>query len=378
MKLSNFTQGRDNNFNLIRIIAALAVLITHSFALSMGSGEEEPFRKSLDMTMGSVAVDVFFVTSGFLVTSSLFTRQSTIEFVWARVLRIYPALLIMLFLTVFGLGVFFTTLPLTTYLTDANTYFYLIKCATLISGIAFDLPGVFEGNPFKNQVNASLWTMPYEVRMYAFLAITWISLRYIKRDRLKTFELIIISSAIVAGIFIIARDFLPSFFPQKGHFAQLFFMFFSGASFYVLKEYITLSRSTFWIFVIALLMTAIADKHAFFLVYTLTIAYILFYVAYVPSGRIRKYNLVGDYSYGVYIYAFPIQQSVAALIPGVSVLTMIFISAIATLFFAAVSWHLIERRALNLKGLYVGHTRRIFRFEHPDNKRANENKTSVN
>lgn len=59
MKLSIYSQGRDNNFNLIRIVAALAVLVTHSFALAIGSGDAEPFRESLGMTMGSIAVDVF-------------------------------------------------------------------------------------------------------------------------------------------------------------------------------------------------------------------------------------------------------------------------------------------------------------------------------
>lgn len=87
MRLSNFTQGKDNNFNLIRMIAALAVLVTHSFALAIGTQDAEPFRQSLGMTMGAIAVDVFFVTSGFLVTASLLTRQNTIEFIWARALE---------------------------------------------------------------------------------------------------------------------------------------------------------------------------------------------------------------------------------------------------------------------------------------------------
>lgn len=356
MKLSKFTQGRDNNFNLIRIIAAFAVLVTHSFALAIGTGDAEPFRESLGMTLGSIAVDVFFITSGFLVTASLLTRQSTIEFIWARVLRIFPALLAMLVLTVFGLGVFYTSLPLPSYLADSKTYIYLMKCATLITGVAYNLSGVFEGNPYKNAVNGSLWTMPYEIRMYAILAIAWVALRIIKKNRLRMFELAIVTSAVVSGMLVIVRHF---YLPTGDQFAILFFMFFSGAAFYVLKEHITFSRLSFWLLVIALLSSAIANKHAFFVVYALTIAYILFYIAYVPSGRIRKYNQMGDYSYGVYIYAFPVQQSVAASIPGVSVLYMLLISASATLLLAALSWHLLERRALGLKGLYVGHTRRI-------------------
>ena len=136
-------------------------------------------------------------------------------------------------------------------------------------------------------------------------------------------------------------------------------MFFSGAAFYVLKERIRLSCPVFWLFIIAQLSSSIINKDAFFVLYVLTIAYILFYVAYIPSGFIRKYNQVGDYSYGIYIYAFPVQQSVAALVPGVSVLGMLLISAPATFLLAALSWHLLERRALDLKKLYAGHTRRI-------------------
>lgn len=355
LKLSNFTQGKDNNFNLIRIVAALAVMTSHSFPLAIGPHAAEPFGESLGMPMGSIAVDIFFATSGFLVTASLLTRRSVIEFVWARTLRIFPALLIMLLITVFGLGVFFTSLPLPSYLTDSAIYIYLVDCTTLIFGVAYNLPGVFDGNPYKKAVNGSLWTMPYEIKMYAILAIVWVVSRIPKGIKFRTFELAIVTGAVVAGVLAVANHF---YFPTEA-FTRLFFMFFSGATFYVLKEYITLSRSFFWFFVIALLASAIANKHAFFVVYVLTIAYVLFYIAYIPSGRLRKYNQMGDYSYGVYIYAFPVQQSVAALIPGVSVLSMLLISASSTLLIAALSWHLLERHALSLKGHYVGHTRRI-------------------
>lgn len=360
MKLSNYSysQGRDNNFNLIRIVAALAVLVTHSFALAVGSGDAEPFRESLGMTMGSIAVDVFFITSGFLVTSSLLNRQSTIEFIWARVLRIFPALLMMLLLTVFALGVFFTSLPMSAYLSSSTTYIYLAKCATLFMGVAYNLPGVFDSNPYKSAVNGSLWTMPYEVRMYAILAIVWFTLRITPKLRLTAFQIIVVTFAFAAGIYILTEHF---YFHSESHFTKLFFMFFVGAAFYVLREYIVLLRWLFWFFVIGL-SVAIGNKHMFFVVYVFAIAYILFYLAYVPSGLMRRYNQLGDYSYGVYIYAFPVQQIVAALIPGVSVPQMILFSATTTILLATLSWHLLERRCLSLKAHYVGHTRRLLAF----------------
>lgn len=146
MKLSYFTQGRDNNFNLIRFIASLSVLITHSFALALGTPGAEPFRKSLGMTIGEISVDVFFITSGFLVTASLLYRKNTIEFIWARFLRIFPALLVMLLLTVLVVGPVFTTLPLSNYLTHKDTFRYFAKCLTLFFGVEYTLPGVFNQN----------------------------------------------------------------------------------------------------------------------------------------------------------------------------------------------------------------------------------------
>jgi peptidoglycan/LPS O-acetylase OafA/YrhL len=359
MKLSNFCNSKDNNFNLIRVVAALGVLITHSFALSTGSSMAEPLRESLGVTMGSIAVDVFFITSGFLVTASLFTRQSAIEFIWARFLRIYPAMLVMLVLTVFGLGIAFTSVPTTSYLTDSLTYTYLLKCSTLIAGVAYMLPGVFQDNPYKGAVNGSLWTLPYELHMYAILVTVWFVLRMAKLARVRIFKVTIVAAASISGALVLIR--YPDV-PVEGSFTKLFFMFFSGAAFYVLRERITLSRLAFWVLATVLAISTVVNKQVFFVVYTLALSYLLFYLAYVPTGPIRKYNKLGDYSYGLYIYAFPVQQSVAALIPGVSVLSMVVISAVVTFTLAAISWHVIERRSLGLKGIYVGHTKKILAY----------------
>lgn len=86
MKLAALSQGRNNNFNLIRFVAALAVLFSHSFALATGTGSAEPLRLTYGLTFGDIAVNAFFITSGFLVTASLINRGSVAAFVWGRVL----------------------------------------------------------------------------------------------------------------------------------------------------------------------------------------------------------------------------------------------------------------------------------------------------
>ncbi|CAN7364552.1 acyltransferase family protein [Duganella sp. LjRoot269] len=353
MNLADRCSGKDNNFNLIRILAALAVLFTHSFALS---GSVEPLRDSLGMTMGSFAVDIFFIASGFLVTGSLLKRQSLIEFCWARLLRIYPALLVALLLTVLVLGPLFTTLPLHQYFASKVVYIYLVKNLLLVAGTNFILPGVFENNPYPGAVNGSLWTMPYEVRMYLILAVSWLALRLKRQFRLRAMTWAILASTVIAGIATLA-EYLAS--GAAGQFERLFFMFFCGASYYVCRDRIELKRPLFYAMVALLLGSAVWGKQPFFVVYTLSLAYLLFYLAYVPGGMLRRYNLVGDYSYGTYIYAFPVQQAVAALLPGCSAGTMILLSGAVTLALAALSWHLLEQRALALKGRATSSTHRL-------------------
>jgi peptidoglycan/LPS O-acetylase OafA/YrhL len=347
MKLSSVTSGKNNNYNLIRILAALAVLVGHSFALLK---QPEPLGQDLGISMGSIAVDLFFIASGFLVTGSLLQRQNLREYLLARALRIYPALLIVVLLSVFVLGAVFTSLPLASYYSHPQIYYYLHKCLTLVTGAAYYLPGVFENNPYKGALNGSLWTMVYEVKMYIFLAIFWAICHVWKTQGLLLFRRLIVLLAAGAGIFSLVHYFSSA---EHGPADGLFFMFFSGAAYAVLKDRVILSARVFWSLCLALLGSAMLSQSAFFLVYQFSLAYILFYLAYVPAGFIRKYNTLGDYSYGVYIYAFPVQQSVIALFPEISVATLTALSVSLTLLLAIFSWYLIEQPALALKGRFV-------------------------
>ncbi len=348
--LSKYTKNRDNNFNLIRFIAASLVLYSHSFALAIGSGDAEPLRSFIGMTLGTISVDIFFVTSGFLIASSFFGRNNIIAFTWARVLRIFPALIIAVAFCTFVIGLFFTTDAPAEYLTNKETYRYFLKNITLFFGVEYNLPGVFAETPHKHAVNGSIWTLPYEVKMYAYLAIIGSTLIYCKKWFKTNFlKIIFLCIAVIAISANIINHFQP-FIPEK--FIRLFTLFFTGTAFYIWRDNIYLSSRVFLLLVIALSIS-IFEKELFFVIYSISIAYLIFYIAYVPAGIIRNFNKTGDYSYGIYIYAYPVQQSIAALIPDVSIPIMIALSFFFTFILSFISWHLIEKKALKMKDHYV-------------------------
>lgn len=348
--LSTYTTSRDNNFNLIRFVAAWLVLYTHSYALTFGTGEAEPLRSSLGITWGTIAVDIFFITSGFLITSSYFARQNIIAFVWARVLRIYPALVVAILFCVFGVGLWFTTVSPLEYFQDVQTYRYIFKNSILFLGVEYKLPGVFLQVPYKEAVNGSLWTLPYEVKMYVILAAVLVLIAYTDA-RLGFFSarsvmLIIGVASIAAHFFSHFQGILPEIF------VRLFSMFFVGSMIFLWRDKVYLSTSYALIILTCILVSAI-NKDWFFVVYCLGLPYLVFYAAYVPAGGIRKFNNFGDYSYGVYIYAFPVQQSIAQLVPGGTVWAMITGSFLITLVLAILSWHIVEKYFLKMKGSYI-------------------------
>lgn len=354
MKLSDAARGRDNNLHLIRIAAALAVLVTHSFALVAGSGDAEPLQRSLNTTWGAIAVDIFFVVSGFLVTGSLLGKQDLLDYSVARVLRIYPALIVMVLLSVFVLGPAFTTLSTTDYLSDGRTWLYLARCATLVLGVTDILPGVFGANPLQGIVNGSLWTMPYEIRMYLLLGVVWWGLGAWRARRVVVVQRLILGYALLTAAVVCIAHLRGV---STGNFIRLSFVFFTGASCWVLREHIRLSWAAFGVLAAALALSTL-HREAFFWVYHLSVVYLVFFLAYVPGGFLRGYNRMGDYSYGVYIYAFPVQQALMAWRPDLSVTGMIASSTLVTLLLAMVSWHALEQPAMGRRRMWTQRLRR--------------------
>ncbi len=354
MRLSDYAVGRDNNFTLLRLSAAMTVLFAHSIAVLGLPPEREFFFNRVGFSLGEMGLDMLFVTSGFLVTASLVSRQDLIGYLWARALRVYPGMWVMLVLTVFVLAPAVTTLPLADYFTSPKTWEYFRKCATLISGVRYSLPGVFESVPLKNEFNGSLWTMPVEVRMYLYLAAIWLALAVTPALRLKVMRFILPLSA-AALLTILLRGRLTSGSVNGANIRV--FMFLYGSSLYLWRDRMPMSPALL-VGLLAGLVLASFDRTVFFVAYAVSLAPLVLHLAYVPGGRIRSFNDWGDYSYGVYIYAFPIQQTLAYLFPDMSLGAMMASSALVSIAIAIPSWKLIEERALAKKGDFAAATSR--------------------
>ena len=204
------------------------------------------------MDISLLALDVFFFTSGFLVTSSLMNRQHLIEYVFARVLRIYPALLVMQLLTVFGLGLFLTTLPWPSYLFSYHTMKFWIKDSILIDGLVQTLPGVFQTNPLNHNVNSPLWTLPYELGLYGILAAVWVVLARLAKS-VHAFRIAMVGCALaVVPLLVLCPSCQTYGQIYGGSFLRLGGIFFIGAAAFVFKDRIVLSGRVFWSLLIVL------------------------------------------------------------------------------------------------------------------------------
>ncbi len=358
MRLSDYAISRNNNFNLIRFLAALAVVLYHSGPI-LGLRPCLGFLiDHLGLSLGDIALDVFFITSGYLVTGSLFNRGSLVAFLWARALRIYPALGVMLVLTSFVLAPTMTSLSLPSYFASPTTYEYFVRCATLIAGVRWSLPGVFESAPLKDQFNMSLWTLPVELRLYLYLAAGWLLFAAAPRIRSSALAFLApLAAALFLVIIIRGRVFGAPF--AVGDIRV--FMFLYGSAIYMWRDKVPLRLETL-VAAFACLTVAAFDKSTFFLAYLLCLAPIVMHLAYIPRGALRSFNNWGDFSYGVYIYAFPIQQSLVFLFPKISFLAMAGASSFLSVTVAALSWFMIEKPALAHKDDVAAATSRALNF----------------
>lgn len=325
--------ARGNNFDAIRFLAAAAVLVSHSFPIACRTNGAQPLTAFThgQTNLGSIAVLVFFVISGYLITQSFDRDPAPLRFIKARVLRIFPGLLVALVLTAAVLGAAVTSLPLAQYLTQPDTAQYVYNGLSLV-WMQYDLPGVFEGNPARAVVNGSLWTLEYEFLMYLVVLILGMGGLLGRRAVL----------ALWLGALVLSWRWIG------GNYVALGTPFLSGAVFYLWRDRVLLDWR------LALLSTAALGgamaTGGFRLAFATFGAYLVVYLALAPCVRLPNLARQGDLSYGIYIFAWPVQQTAALLLGSAATWYWdVALSLPAVLALAWLSWHFVERPALLLK-----------------------------
>lgn len=350
--LLDANRGIGPGFDHLRLALALLIFNVHASAVINGrSAQAEVIvtAQSNSPTAGwdnwrapiyIMFVPMFFALSGFLVSGSALRLRDLRRFIGARMLRIIPALFIEVCLSAVAIGPIFTTLTLSDYFLNQQFFSYF---GNIVGHIQYELPGVFLNNPIPRIVNNSLWTLPVEFYCYIFMTTAMISgLIYDKRLFLVFF--------VVATIATTAMNYRYEWSSHRGNYTLIIILYYflCGCIFYLYRNVIKIS----FIYVL------IAVVLAYALIYTKSLALIApLFLTYVTIGigmlRLPKIPVVsvGDYSYGVYLYGFPISQSVIALLPAIKSSPLLFkATAIGITFgFAYISWNVIEKKALLLK-----------------------------
>jgi peptidoglycan/LPS O-acetylase OafA/YrhL len=232
---------------------------------------------------------------------------------------------------------------MTNYFFDSATLAYLPRNLSL-KFLQFGLPGVFEYNPYPSAINGSLWTLFYEVTCYGLVAIVGVlglaARRFYFAAFLVVYSIVYLLLKIVGGELLERHGMLLIFH-------QLTLPFVIGMAFYQFRNVLPFNG----LGSVLAIVVAVAALHGpwFREVFILSLCYILFAFGFLSFQPIKIYNRVGDYSYGMYIYAFPVEQTAVALWPGISVLELIAVSFPMTLLFSVLSWHMLEKPMLAMR-----------------------------
>lgn len=331
--------GRHNNFDALRLVAAIAVILSHAFLLGEGNEDHEPLRLLTgEAPLGIAAVFVFFTISGFLVTQSFETTGSPLGFVAKRALRIFPGLILCLLLSAFVIGPALTALPLGDYFAGAGIYRYVVSNIVMIMP-SNALPGIwFSAYSFGDVFNGPLWTLPCEVLMYLLV---------LALGATRQLKLPVLVALIAIGMIAIWFDCASSEYVIGGALWLLGF-FAAGMALYKLRATRIFDAR---LALLALLGLIVSVKlHLFILFFPLFGAYLVLFLALdrrlpvIPAARF------GDLSYGLYIYGWPVEQTIVRLHGGAAPWWLVFAIALpVTAAIAFASWHLVEQPALRLK-----------------------------
>ena len=341
---TSVTSMTQNNLDFCRFWLAIQVIFSHSFALAEGDECREPLSilTSGQLNSGEFAVGCFFAISGFLITHSWLRSRSASSFLSKRVRRIYPG-----FVAAVLFGVFIVA-PIGAAYIKWTARDILSLPLNLIALRNVEPKGVFPHNPCPGLINGSLWSIPYEFKCY--LVVMLIGGLGLFRDRRLVLGILI---AILAGGFFYRPD--STSVVERGAFAVIIGMvsfwcnvlpyFVAGMAYYLYRDQIPRSRQFLAIVSLILVISAVVPP-AGRVAFPLAITFLLFWFAFHSPFRIYGWSRYGDFSYGIYLYAFPLQQLMVMRFPGISPVLLFLVSTPLAVIAGVISWHLLEKHFL--------------------------------
>jgi peptidoglycan/LPS O-acetylase OafA/YrhL len=342
--LGDVTGGRARGMDVLRLSAATLVIVAHSYALT---NNLEPLQRFGGPEFGDIAVAVFFAISGFLVTASWASDPRLRSFLLRRALRILPGLWVVLLLTTFVVGLLVTDLAVTQYLTSVSTWRYPLERAIVFSTRP-DLPGVFATNPYGTAVNGSLWTLPVEVTAYGatlILGVTGLLARRRGYVLAATIALFVVQETLLRTTVSLAVTSPGSILHWLVHFGLFYAV---GALLFLYRERIPLSFAAAAAALVLWLLSF--DTAVLTVVGQVALPYAVLVLGYrAPAAVDRVMRRIGDLSYGTYIYAFPVQQTIVHYDTGISPFALIATTIPITYGCAFLSWRVVEQPALRLR-----------------------------
>lgn len=343
--LSDVLDRQHNSFNVVRLFAAICVVVSHAYVVRDGMSVGEPLLPLTPYTLGQHAVNGFFVISGLMLSLSLHRQPSASRFVWARCLRIVPGLFVCGALVAYALGPVMTNASVSTYFSNLHTWLYPVAVIVLFAR-ATPPQGLFTSVPLTEAVNDPLWTIKYELGCY--LALVALQVTGIVRWRWALIVITVVAAAVlVAKPWIAISDGASDVLNHVSRFGLCFML---GILAFAFRCVVPITP--------ALLLTsfavAVATTGTWFapVAYIVLVAHLVLIVGAADFGAFTKITRTTDVSFGTYIYAWPIQQTIVVLAPELSVVSMIAASLAIVLPLAWLSWRLIERPALEFKQRY--------------------------
>ncbi len=339
-KWVTISDGHDNFFTPLRFIFAFMVLIGHAFIIGTRDTTAEPFV-FFHYTFSYMAVNLFFIASGFLVTKSMLYRGDIAEYSSARLLRIYPALALHVLFVMFIMGPFVTSLPLREFFTHPDFLSQPLKVLSFYK-TEMELPNALEGNN-ETLASATLWTLRYEVLAYIGTAVAF-ALGLMRKKWMLLAQFVAFAVAWVAinglGLF----DALPATGKNLLRFGVCYTL---GAAIFAYRD-----RIRFHVLGLAIVGFATALTNGTPLLEVMTailLAYFVFWAAYVKVPSLNKLQSVSDISYGIYIYHWAIMQWLNHVFPTMGPWMLIAIGAPLTIAISIASWRYVEKPMLSSK-----------------------------